>query len=192
MHAPGNYGAFTGAVATVTGTAGAGQIQIANGDNLEADYFDASGAKRIATAVADLVSPVISSVASTTDVGILTITWQTSEPATSIVRYGTNSSNLNLGVTNLSLVTNHVVKLTGLISGRTYYFLIVSSDAAGNTATNNNGGADYTFIGLATPTVLLVDAYDTASEEANGSTVVPDSAYTNVLASAGSVTDFGK
>ena len=185
LHAPGNYGAFTGAVATVTGTAGAGQIQIANGDNLEADYFDASGAKRIATAVADLVSPVISSVASTTDVGILTITWQTSEPATSIVRYGTNSSNLNLGVTNLSLVTNHVVKLTGLISGRTYYFLIVSSDAAGNTATNNNGGADYTFIGLATPTVLLVDAYDTASEEANGSTVVPDSAYTNVLASAG-------
>jgi subtilisin family serine protease len=70
LHASGNYGAFTGAVATVTGTAGAGQIQIANGDNLEADYFDASGAKRIATAVADLVPPTISVVASTTDVGV--------------------------------------------------------------------------------------------------------------------------
>ena len=185
LHASGNYGAFTGAVATVTGTAGAGQIQIANGDNLEANYFDSGGAKRIATAVADLVSPVISSVASTTDVGVLTITWQTSEPATSIVRYGTNSSNLNLGVTNLALVTSHVVKLTGLIPGRTYFYLIVSGDAAGNTTTNNNGGADYTFIGVATPTVLLVDAYDTAAEEANGSTVIPDSAYTNVLASAG-------
>jgi hypothetical protein len=185
LHAVGNYGAFTGAVATVIGTAGAGQIQIANGDNLEADYFDAGGAKRIAIAVADIVSPVISSVASTTDVGVLTITWQTSEPATSIVRYGTNSSHLNLGVTNLVLVTSHVVKLTGLIPGRTYYFLIVSSDAAGNTTTNNNSGAYYTFIGVATPTVLLVDAYDTAAEEANGSTVIPDSAYTNVLASAG-------
>ena len=185
LHAAGNYGAFTGSVATVTGTAGAGQIQIANGDNLEADYFDASGAKRIATAVADLVSTAISSVASTADVGVLTITWQTSEPATSIVSYGTNSSNLNLSVTNLSLVTNHVVKLTRLIPGKTYYFLIVSSDAAGNTTTNNNGGAFYTFVGVATPTVLLVDAYDTVAEEANGSTVIPDSAYTNVLASAG-------
>ena len=185
LNAAGNYGAFTGAVATVTGTAGAGQIQIANGDNLEADYFDSSGVKRIATALADLIPPNISSVASTTDVGVLTITWQTSEPATSIVRYGTNSSNLNLGVTNLALVTSHVVKLTGLIPGRTYFYLIVSGDAAGNTATNNNSGADYTFTGVATPTVLLVDAYDTAAEEANGSTVIPDGAYTNVLASAG-------
>jgi len=185
LHAAGNYGAFTGAVATVTGTAGAGQIQIANGDNLEADYLDSSGTKRIATAVADIAPPVISSVASGTDLGVLTITWQTSEPATSIVRYGTNSSNLNLGVTNLALVTSHVMKLAGLIPGKTYYYLIVSSDTAGNTATNNNGGAYFTFVGVATPTVLLVDAYDTAAEEANGATVIPDGVYTNVLAAAG-------
>jgi len=185
LHAMGNYGAFTGAVATVIGTAGAGQIQIANGDNLEADYFDSGGAKRQATAVADLAAPTIGAIASGTDIGVLTITWQTTEPTTSIVRYGTNSSNLNLGVTNLSLVTSHVVKLTGLVSGKTYYYLVVSSDAAGNTTTNNNSGAFYTFTGVATPTVLLVDAYDTAAEEANGSTVIPDSAYTNVLASAG-------
>ncbi len=181
----GNYGAFTGAVATVTGTAGAGQIQIANGDNLEADYFDSTGTKRIATAVADLVPPAISAVTVATDLGVLTITWQTSEPANSIVHYGTNSSNLNLAVTNAALVTNHVVKLTRLIPGKTYYYLVSSTDAAGNTATNNNAGAYYTFIGLATPTVLLVDAYDTVAEEANGATVIPDSAYTNVLAAAG-------
>jgi hypothetical protein len=41
LNAAGNYGVFTGAVATVTGTSGAGQLQIANGDNLEADYIDA-------------------------------------------------------------------------------------------------------------------------------------------------------
>ena len=185
LHATGNYGAFTGAVATVTGVAGAGQIQIANGDALEADYFDSTGTKRVATAVADLVPPAISVVASTTDLGVLTITWQTTEPATSIVHFGTNSSNLNLGVTNLALVTSHVAKLTKLIPGKTYYFLIVSGDAAGNVVTDNNSGTYYTFVGVAAPTVLLVDAYDTAAEEAVGSTVIPDSAYTNVLASAG-------
>lgn len=185
LTAAGNFGAFTGAVATVTGPAGAGQIQIADGDNLEAVYLDSSGAERTAAAVADLAPPIIGSVASGTDVGVLAITWQTSEPATSVVRYGTNSSNLNLGVTNLALVTSHEVKLTGLVPGVTYYFQVVSGDAAGNVATANNGGAFYTFVGVATPTVLLVDDYDTAAEAANGSTVIPDGAYTNVLAAAG-------
>jgi hypothetical protein len=185
LQASGNYGAFTGAVATVTGVAGAGQIQITSGDNLEADYFDSTGAKRAATAVGDLVLPVISGVTVATDLGVLTITWQTSEPASSLVRYGTNSSNLNLAVTNGALVTSHMMKLTKLIPGKTYYFSVSSADDASNMATDNNSGADYSFIGLATPTVLVVDAYDTAAEEANGATVIPDSAYTNVLASAG-------
>jgi hypothetical protein len=185
LHSAGNYGAFTGAVATVTGVAGAGQIQIANGDALEADYFDSSGTQRIAMAVADLVPPGISAVTATTDLGVLTITWQTSEPATSVVRYGTSRSNLNLVVTNLALVTTHVVKLPRLIPGTTYYFSVSSTDVAGNMATNNNSGSYFTFTGMATPTVLLVDAYDTAAEAANGSTVIPDSAYTNVLGAAG-------
>ncbi len=185
LHALGSYGAFTGAVTTVTGVAGAGQIQIANGDNLAADYIDTTGAKRVATAVGDLIPPAISGVTVTTDLGVLTITWQTSQPADSVVRYGTNQSNLNLAVTNSALVTTHVVKLTRLVTGKLYYFAVSSTDAASNAATDNNSGMYYSFIGLATPTVLLVDAYDTAAEEANGSTVIPDSAYTNVLASAG-------
>ena len=36
--------------------------------------------------------------------------------------------------------------------------------AASNAATNNIAGSYFTFIGIATPTVLLVDAYDTAAE----------------------------
>ena len=167
--------------------AGAGQIQIANGDNLEADYFDSSRGKANCDGRGrSRVCRSSARVASSTDVGVLTITWQTSEPATSIVRYGTNSSDLNLGVTNLALVTSHVVRLTGLIPGKTYYL----SDRfrpmpPGTPPPDNNGGAFYNFIGVATPTVLLVDAYDTAAEAANGSTVIPDSAYTNVLAAAG-------
>ncbi|MDR3456505.1 MAG: S8 family serine peptidase [Verrucomicrobiae bacterium] len=185
LHAAGNYGAFTGTVATVTGTAGAGQLQIANGDSLEVDYIDAGAVKRSATAVGDFIPPSITSVGVTTDLGVLTITWTTTEPATSLVRYGTNSANLNLAVTNTALVTSHSVKLTRLIPGKTYYFLIGATDAAGNSGTNNNSGADFTFTGLATPTVLLVDDYDTTAEEANGATVIPDGSYTNVLAAAG-------
>jgi hypothetical protein len=183
--AAGGYGAFTGLVATVTGTAGAGQIQIANGDLLEADYVDSGGVRRRASAVGDLAPPTISAVSAGSDVGVLTITWQTTQPASSIVVYGTNRANLNLGVTNLALVTSHEIKLTHLVVGATYYYMVLSADAAGNVGSNNNGGADFSFIGIATPTVLLVDAYDTAAESSNGSTVIPDSAYTNVLASAG-------
>jgi len=185
LHASGNYGAFTGAVATVTSVAAAGQIQIANGDSLAAEYVDSLGVLRVATAVGDLIPPAIAAVSVTNDLGILTIIWQTSEPANSVVHYGTNSASLNLGVTNATLTTSHAVRLTGLIPGPTYYYTVGSTDAAGNATTNDNGGANYNFIGVATPTVLLVDAYDTVAEENNGATVIPDSVYTNVLATAG-------
>lgn len=185
LQALGNYGAFTGTVATVTGTATTGQIQIATGDNLEAIYLDSKGITRTATAVGDLVPPVVSGVQSSLDMGVLVITWQTTEPATSIVVYGTNSSNLNLGVTNNTLVTSHEVKLTRLIPGKTYYYKIITTDAAGNLVTDNNSGSYFTFTGVISPTVLLVDAYDTVAEENNGATVIPDGSYTNVLTAAG-------
>jgi len=185
LRTSGNYGAFTGAVATVTGVAGAGQLQIATGDLLEVDYFDSSAAKQTASAVADLVPPSISGVTSFVDLGVLNITWQTAEPANSVVRYGTNQANLNLAVTNAELVTTHLVKLARLVPGLTYYFSVGSTDAAGNATTSDNSGTFYHFVGVATPIVLLVDAYDTTAEEASGSPVIPDSAYTDLLSAAG-------
>jgi hypothetical protein len=185
LHSVGTYGAFTGAVATVAGAAVVdGKLEIHNGDAIEADYVDSSGNPRLATAVADLIPPVLTGVAVTVDVGVISITWQTSEPANSIIRYGTNLT-FNLATTNSTLVTSHSIKLGRLVAGKTYYFYVVSADAAGNTVTNNNSGAWYSFVAVATPTVLLVDDYDTAGEEANGSMVIPDSTYTNALAAAG-------
>jgi subtilisin family serine protease len=181
LYSSGNYGAFTGAVATVVGAAAVdGKLEIHNGDAIEADYVDSAGARQTALAVADLVPPVVSDVAATIDLGVITITWQTTEPASSIVLYGTNLT-FNLGVTNLVLTTSHSVRLTKLIPGEVYYFYISSADAAGNIGTNNNSGAFYTFVGVATPIVLLVDAYDPVE----GSPVIPDGAYTNALAAAG-------
>jgi hypothetical protein len=181
LHSTGNYGAFTGAVATVAGpTTLDGILEIHGGDTIEADYFDSRGIKRIATASADLVPPAVSGVTATADLGVITITWQTTEPSSSIVRYSTDLT-FNLAATNSALVTSHSVRLTKLVPGKTYFFYVVATDAAGNASTDNNSGAYFSFVGVATPTVLLVDAYEPVS----GSPVIPDSTYTNALAAAG-------
>ncbi|MGA2866861.1 MAG: S8 family serine peptidase [Verrucomicrobiota bacterium] len=185
LHPSGADGSFTGAVATVVGNAAAdGKLELHNGDTIEADYLDSSGNMRVATATAELVPPSLSGLAVAVDLGIITITWQTSEPANSIVRYSTNHA-FNLAATNNIPTTTHTVRLSGLLAGQTYYFFVTSADVAGNTATNDNSGAFFTFLGVATPTVLLIDAYDSAAEADNGSTVIDDGAYTNALAATG-------
>jgi serine protease AprX len=185
LHASGNYGAFTGAVTTVVGPATLdGKLEIHNGDSIEADYVDTTGGTRTGLATAQLIPPVLTAVAATNDLGIISILWQTSEPANSIVRYSTNLT-FNLAATNTTLTTSHVVKLLHLVPGKTYNFFVSSTDAAGNTATNNNGGSYFSFIAVATPTALFVDDYDSAGEAQAGSTVISDGTYTNALAAAG-------
>ena len=185
LHASGNYGAFTGAVATVVGSAAVdGKLEIHNGDTIEADYVDTTGSTRTALATAQLVPPVLTAVAATNDLGITSILWQTSEAANSIVRYSTNLT-FNQAATNATLTTSHVVKLLHLVAGKTYHFFVSSTDAAGNTATNDNGGSYFSFIAVAAPTVLLVNDYDSAGEDDAGSTVISDGTYTNALAAAG-------
>jgi hypothetical protein len=181
LHPAGSYGAFTGAVATVVGVAVAdGKLEIHDQDAIEADYADSLGIKRVATAAADFVPPAISGVTVTTDLGLITISWQTSEPATSTVRYGTNSLfNLAAGKTGLS--TTHLVRLTKLAPGQSYKLYIVSADAAGNSTTNSNAGAYYSFLGIPTPNLLFVNAYDPVS----GSPEIPDASYTNAFNAAG-------
>lgn len=177
----GNYGVFTGSVVTVVGNAAVdGKLQIHNGDAIQADYHDNGGITRTATATADLVSPVITGVTISIDLGVMTIRWQTSEPADSVVRYGTNQT-LNLALTNSTLTTDHAVTLRRLVPGRTYYYTVGSTDPAGNNTVDNNSGNLFSFIAIATPNILLVDAY----EQAEGSAFIEDSAYTNALAASG-------
>jgi len=182
LRAAGGYGAFTGAVMTVTGSAApAGELLIQNGDVITASYTDSSGTQRSATATADLIPPVISGVADNIDLGVITISWQTSEPASSTVYYGTNRLALNQVAGTPALTTAHSVTLGDLTAGLTYYFVIASADAAGNSTTNNNSGNLFSVVAVATPAVLLVDAYVAV----DGSPVIDDSAYTNALAAAG-------
>ncbi len=186
LRSTGGYGAFTNTVPTLLGSPAAdGKLEIHNGDAITAAYVDSSGATQTASATAVLSPPVISDVGTNFDLGVITITWQTSEAANSVLYYGTNRLALNLVASNSTLTTSHAINLGDLAAGATYYFVVVSADDAGNTATNNNSGASYNFVAVATPPVLLVDDYDDAGEGADGSAVIDAGAYTNALAATG-------
>ena len=178
----GRAGVFTGSVATVTGPAiPDGKLQIANGDVIEARYQDAAPASvRVVAARADLLPPVIAGVAVTNQFGKAMITWNTDEPANSLVRFGTNSI-LSSGSSNLNWVTEHEITLENLTEGATYWFAVVSTDEAGNPTTNDNNGAFYSFVVAPVATVLLVDAYesDLTTED------IPVTVYTEALDQTG-------
>ncbi|MCK4734809.1 MAG: fibronectin type III domain-containing protein, partial [Methanophagales archaeon] len=74
-----------------------------------------------------------------------TITWNTDEISDSLVKYGTESGNYTLSVSNASLVLEHSVVLTGLNANTTYYYVVNSTDSSGN----HNESAEYNFTTLA-------------------------------------------
>ncbi|MFC2000816.1 fibronectin type III domain-containing protein, partial [Chloroflexota bacterium] len=98
------------------------------------------------TTTADITPPVISGVtpATITQMGAI-IYWNTNEPATSQVEYGTTSTTHGNydSTTPLSafLVMGHGVSLSGLAAETTYYYRVMSVDAYGNDAFSG----EYTF-----------------------------------------------
>lgn len=89
-----------------------------------------------ATQQSDTIKPVIKNIeASQITTKSATITWQTSEPATSEISYGINT-NYGLLVADDNLVMNHTLTLDSnlLRSGTTYHYRIKSVDAAGNAS----------------------------------------------------------
>jgi hypothetical protein len=179
--ANGAGGSFTSSVATLTGAAvNDGKLQIAHGNQIEVRYFDASANANESTfGVADFVAPIITSVQATNEFGLTVISWTTDEPATSTVRYNTNST-LNKTATSSALTTEHSIGLSGLIAGRTYFFHVASTDEAGNTSTNNNSGVLFSFVAPTVAKVLLVDDYTDLLFE-----VPPLSGYTATLSQLG-------
>jgi hypothetical protein len=170
-----SFGMFTGAIATATGpAANDGRLQIAHGNAIRVEYFDASEqVTNVAHAVADLLPPVISAVSVSSQFGQTIVTWTTDEPANSVVRFNTNAT-LSRSVTNNFRTTLHRLELRNLVPGHTYFFAVVSTDAAGNTATNNSGAS---FVAPQAPPVLLVDAYIHHFEDI----FIPLTSYTSPL-----------
>jgi hypothetical protein len=99
-----------------------------------------------APSLADSTPPAISAIKATTiDSARVTLTWATSEPATSRIDYGTDPaittasiSNLppgTLTVTDANFAMTHSVALAGLTPNTTYYYLVTAIDRSGNATT---------------------------------------------------------
>jgi hypothetical protein len=106
----------------------------------------------------DTAPPTISNVA-VSDIGIssATITWTTSEPATTQLLYGL-SENYNLAAGDNNFVTAHKVTLnTNLLApGTDFHFIVKSADPSGNTAS----GSDQLFTTKgATLVVTVIDQH---------------------------------
>jgi hypothetical protein len=63
-----------------------------------------------------------------------TISWTTTQPATSRVNYGLTSQYLSAPVIDPQLVTSHAVTLSGLAANTTYHYQVVSENSTGVTA----------------------------------------------------------
>jgi len=88
-------------------------------------------------AVADTTPPAISDIVVDPAKTAASITWTTNEAASSEVRFGSTSGNLDGSVADLGLASSHSAELTGLFAGTTYYVVIRVTDASGNaTATS--------------------------------------------------------
>jgi hypothetical protein len=171
-------GTFTGSVLTAT-TTFPGRLRIAQDDTITTDYFDASaGLLRTATALGDLLPPLISGVGTSNSFGNTVVFWQTDEPANAIVRYSTNTA-LNLATTNSFLTDEHAVALPDLLPGRSYNYVVISQDEAGNRTTNDNGGALFQVTAPTAATVLLVENYQ--NDDFGFGPDIPLSVYTDPL-----------
>jgi HYR domain/Carboxypeptidase regulatory-like domain len=99
-------------------------------------------------ATPDTTPPILSAI-TVTDITQTSavISWTTNEPATSAIRYGPVSGSPDNTTGDVALVTNHVMRLTGLLYGAKYYFVVSSADASANTATST----ELTFTVAASP-----------------------------------------
>jgi phosphodiesterase/alkaline phosphatase D-like protein len=80
----------------------------------------------------------------------IVISWNTNEPATAQVEYGTTTSYGALSALDSTLGTGHTRTLNNLNPSTTYHFRVISKDAANNTATSE----DNTFTTPATPDTI--------------------------------------
>lgn len=117
---------------------------------LQARAYDTSGGVSASQTVTvfvqnpapDATAPVISAVRVTNvNRSEATIRWNTDEAANSQVEYGLSTSYGSFSSLDADLVSEHIVRLSGLEAATTYHFRVWSRDAAGNVRVSG----DFTF-----------------------------------------------
>ena len=124
--------------------------------SLTAVAWDAAGNASTSAAVSvavDNTPPVIGAV-SVANMGqsSVSVTWTTSEPATSQVEFGTTTSYGSFSALDPSTAVGHARILSGLAIGTTYHYRVRSGDAAGNLSVSADDAFTVVFVG--TPTVV--------------------------------------
>ncbi|HEU4331334.1 MAG TPA: PQQ-dependent sugar dehydrogenase [Lapillicoccus sp.] len=110
------------------------------------------------TIVFDSSAPTISSrTATAITSGGATITWTTSENATSQVDYGTTTSYGSTTTLDPALVASHSVVLSGLTANTTYNYRVRSRDAAGNERVSSNSTFRTAVADVVPPTVQSIN-----------------------------------
>jgi hypothetical protein len=124
------------------------------------------------TIVYDTSAPTISSiVASNVMPSSATISWTTSEPATSQVEYGLTTAYGSLTTLDPQLVTSHTVQLSGLSGQTLYNYRVRSRDAAGNQRISTN--RTFTTPGVSIPLTITVTQTENGTIVPGTTTVSP-------------------
>lgn len=116
-------------------------FRVGNTNSATGEFSGWSTGDEAAPSGSDTTPPTISSVSASPSTTSATVTWDTSESATSGLQWGLTTS-YGSSSTNSSGVTSHSLSATGLSASTTYHFIVHSSDAAGN----HSQSADATFV----------------------------------------------
>jgi hypothetical protein len=159
-------GLFRGTVAVNApgGSSTPGNLEAIDGDTIHVEYLDVSmGVTIDATARIDDTDPQrLGDVAIRAGFMDGTITWNTSEPTDALIQFG-ESPFLGRTEYQAELQSHHILRLMGLVPGRTYYFKIAFRDEAGNLTIDDNGGQSYSFQTLPPLRPPFVDDNETPS-----------------------------
>jgi len=130
---------------------GSGDLLVAPGDTITAEYIDADtgdGSSAIVadTAGVDCTAPVIANVAvSDVEPRSAAVSIDTDEPAMVLVRWGETCGDWAGEIMTASLETAHEIAITGLQDDTQYFFEVEAVDGAGNWTFDDNGGACFDF-----------------------------------------------
>jgi hypothetical protein len=128
-----------------------GELQLSHGETITVTCYDAndgtgSPASPNDTASADCQGPVVSNVEVNAPGSIATVTFETDEPATSVVRCDVNcGASYSIEGSDSTLATSHTIKLRGFSPETDYFFIIEANDALENQTVDDNDTNCYNF-----------------------------------------------
>lgn len=146
-------GRFIGSISTRDGAVVKGDsvLQITDGQAILGVYADQHNEAGYQASDRDIISvdclpPLISGIQlADLAANSATVTFETDEHASGVIRYGTSCEGLDSASAGSSYPIAHSITISGLNPGTTYHYLVQAADPAGNTATDDNGGTCHAF-----------------------------------------------